>query len=387
MPLLPKRKRSFCPKKTRRAQPVHEPDAASGDVASESEPRDTVHVELEQPLQRRLRDFARALWSSDYRPILAAEDEAEGGAVHLLGVLEQSSYRRKLHGDKAVRYDARAQKRARGALAQLGRVNNMRRWTFSIVARSLCYFNQRVPHRVWNDLCEDRRVCARSSCKLLLSEMIKVRPEPPWRESPYGSVMITDQTFCWQGCRKRRGEITTAERVDAGGMPVQIRSEVYVNTLRCRVPYSLCDFAPEEIQLIQEKGAYTEDFFDIIPYFSPPAVERSLDSMLLELAQLVRRAKIRIESEGNTCGPRAIMRALLAKPNVDPGGPTIMDWLPALKNCNTRSHDDLRRIIQHAWAHSVGKSKAINLFLILFGDGQTNIRTKDQKVHWPKFNK
>ena len=40
-------------------------------------------------------------------------------------MLEPSSYRRKLHGDKAARYDARAQKRACGALAQLGRVNDM----------------------------------------------------------------------------------------------------------------------------------------------------------------------------------------------------------------------------------------------------------------------
>ena len=93
-------------------------------------------------------DFAKDLWSADYRPFFAAEDEA---ARLALGSMPQTSYRARLDGDTAAAYDAKALKRARSAVSTLKRVANTRDWCFSTVARSLCWFNQRVPHRVWAD--------------------------------------------------------------------------------------------------------------------------------------------------------------------------------------------------------------------------------------------
>jgi len=300
------RRNNFVQKK-RRVQ-----KSAAGGAEQPHSVEEPVHIALQPAEHASLKCFARLLWGSadDYRAHLRAEDEAAGGALHALEHMPQSSYRRRLKGESAVQYDERAAKRARGAMAQLSRVNNMRCWTFSIVARSLAYFNQRVPHRVWREESADRRLCARTSCSYLLSEMLKVKPQPKWTESPDVAVICADQTYKWQGCRKRRGELTAAERVDADGMPIQIRSEVYVNSLRVRVPYTLCDFTLEEVTLIKEKGAYTEDFYDIIPYFAPPAVEKSLWSMLSELLQLVHVAERRILAEGNSMGSRALMKAL-----------------------------------------------------------------------------
>ena len=56
-----------------------------------------------------------------------------------------------------------------------------------------------------------------------------------------------------------------------------------------------------------------------------------------------------------------IFRALLARPDVDPGGPTDLKWLPSIKKCDTKSHEDLRRIIEYGWANSGHKETALKL--------------------------
>ena len=81
-----------------------------------------------------------------------------------LDMLPQSSYRQRLTAEAAAAYDAKALKRARSAVGMLARVANTRAWTFSVVARSLSWFNQRVPHRVWADACEDRYGERRLGC-------------------------------------------------------------------------------------------------------------------------------------------------------------------------------------------------------------------------------
>ena len=93
-------------------------------------------------------DFAKDLWSADYRPFFQAEDEV---AQLVLDSMPQTTYRARLYGDTAAAYDDKALKRARSAVSTLKRVANTRDWSFSTVARSLCWFNQRVPHRVWAD--------------------------------------------------------------------------------------------------------------------------------------------------------------------------------------------------------------------------------------------
>jgi len=210
---------------------AHVVSPASHSVVS---PAPAPHAQVADPLSagkwRKILDFAPAMWSSDYRPFLRIEDPAAQAA---LDALPQSSYRRRLSAEAAVAYDTKALKRARSAVGMLARVANTRAWTFSVVARSLSWFNQRVPHRVWADACEDRYVASRPRCLALLHEMRRVEPQPAWTHSPNVFVFAADQTYCWQGCQKRGRARQGAERTDSSGMPMIIRSEVY---LSCRRP-------------------------------------------------------------------------------------------------------------------------------------------------------
>ena len=129
-----------------------------------------------------------------------------------LDALPQSSYRRRLPPERAAEYDAKALKRARSSVGTMKRIANTRAWCFSVVARSLSWFNQRVPHRVWADACEDHYVASRPRCLALLHEMRRVEPKPEWTASPDVFVFAADQTYCWQGCKKRGRARQGAER-------------------------------------------------------------------------------------------------------------------------------------------------------------------------------
>jgi hypothetical protein len=333
--------------------------------------------------QRTFLSYARDLWRWDYSSLL---DEEDVGSRALVGSLPVSTYRQRLNNkpEAAARYDARAVKRARGAMAQLGRVSNNRNWTFSIVARSLSYFNQRVPVRVWRDEQEDRRIASRSHCILLLKEMHRLEPRPQWLPHEHVFVLAADQTYCWQGCKKRGGRRHGAERVDATGMPVRIRSEVYVNSLCAPVPFALCDFTAAELALVQQHGPYTGDFAAILPELNPVKVRHHLLQFERELGSLVltRARDDGIPVQQLPLG--SIMHALLARPDIDPGGPTFFDWLPPLKRCDTKSHQDMRRIIAHGWEHCGLPSPAVQ---VLYGDGQTVMRARDAKRRWPWQNR
>jgi len=147
-----------------------------------------------------LRDFAVDLWSDCYAKLFAEEDAA---AAEALGPMPQTNYRRGLKGAKAQAYDDRAQKRQRKTIATHVRQANVRHWTFSVVARSLSWFNQRVPHRVWADACAERMIASRPACVYLLEAMKKVEPAPEFVISPWGFVLCADQTYCWQGGASR----------------------------------------------------------------------------------------------------------------------------------------------------------------------------------------
>ena len=327
---------------------------------------------------RKLLDFAPSLWSSDYRPFLQAEDLAAQAA---LDMLPQSSYRQRLTAEAAAAYDAKALKRARSAVGMLARVANTRAWTFSVVARSLSWFNQRVPHRVWADACEDRYVASRPRCLELLHEMRRVEPQPAWIASPNVFVFAADQTYCWQGCQKRGRARQGAERTDSTGMPLIIRSEVYVNSVRFHVPFKLCDLSRGELAEL-EQGPYTKAWEAVLPALQPRAVERGELELQLELNALVLAAMGATPAADVSL--RTIMLALLSHPPNDPGGPTPMEWQEVLQKCSTQSYEDLRRIIAHGWDNA---NLANPTVMVLFGDGQTALRGRDTKRKFPQFHR
>ena len=132
----------------------------------------------------------------------------------------------------------------------------------------------RAPHRVWADACEDRYVASRPRCLELLHEMRRVEPQPAWIASPNVFVFAADQTYCWQGCQKRGRARQGAERTDSTGMPLIIRSEVYVNSVHFHIPFKLCDLSRGELAEL-EQGPYTKAWEAVLPALQPRAVERT----------------------------------------------------------------------------------------------------------------
>ena len=157
---------------------------------------------LPEQRARGIRSFAEALWSSDYVPYLRLE---ELGCVEVYNALPQSTYRRRLKGEAAEKYDAKALSRVTSAHHQLVRSVNQEAWSFKTVARSLSYLNQRVPKRVWLDNMRDRRLAHWKGCTQVLREMVRVQPAVVWTAHPNVFVMAADATFSWRGCKKRGG--------------------------------------------------------------------------------------------------------------------------------------------------------------------------------------
>ena len=168
--------------------------------------------------------WSKALWSSDYRPLLAAEREA--GSSMLLA-LDTSSYRKRLQGSRAELYDQKAAARAGSITSLMIRATNQQRWPFSTVARSLSFYNQRVPNRVWLEEQSARRLASRESLRLLLREMLKQTPDAEFVVHPNIFVSCADQTLPnasshtavgegWVGSLRYYEPVSTSLRVPYG---------------------------------------------------------------------------------------------------------------------------------------------------------------------------
>lgn len=188
---------------------------------------------------------AQMLWSNDYSYWLAVErSEAPQlwEAVGLMFSTQTSTYRQRMTNVRlSERYDAKADKQMRDMVAVLRRRRNVHDVPFSVSARSLSYFNQRVPVRVWKDQQQQLRVTHPSTCKKLLDTMKEMEPEPPWIQNQYVAVFAVDQCNHWQVAKDtRKGRFRGAERLTAQGMPVTIRSDTVLNCIQRKVLACYC---------------------------------------------------------------------------------------------------------------------------------------------------
>ena len=140
------------------------------------------------------RQRARELWACSFSESLDRERYADpelwlSVAAHFAG--QMSTYRARLTDQRITeQYDAKAQKQVRDAVAVLRRRRNAHIIPFSTAARSISYFNQRVPERVWRDQQRGLRIGA-----LLPPRAIRLPPlsviarwpfrTPPTHTSPY----------------------------------------------------------------------------------------------------------------------------------------------------------------------------------------------------------
>jgi uncharacterized protein YigA (DUF484 family) len=105
--------------------------------------------------RQKLLGRARALYDNDYRLHLENElKEAPDLVEKCMEVYasQTSAYRARLTDGRLIaRYDEKTATSVRDTVAVLRRRRNQFDIPFSVDARSISYFNQRVPKRVWRD--------------------------------------------------------------------------------------------------------------------------------------------------------------------------------------------------------------------------------------------
>jgi hypothetical protein len=245
--------------------------------------------EVEQPEQLSmmgtagLQNIASMLWAGDYGQVFWWElnrNRSDFRSTEAVLPLPPSSYRARLHGRAAELYDERRLLQERDQLAIKLHANNQQRWSPSIMARSVAYFNlasaslQQVEGR-------QRRLASRPTTFQFMRMMRDCRPQPSWACGDHVDFFVADQTYEWVGMKKR-GRRNTVERHDARGMPVEIRHEVYVNSIHVRLPAMLGTLSGADQQRIRANhgSPYTEPYANVLV----PLVFATVDTTLHEFA-------------------------------------------------------------------------------------------------------
>jgi hypothetical protein len=157
-PARPKSRRAFWEHRPRRRtkdaeQPINEAQHSAADDL----PHPTKKLGRAEAERCKLLEQAAMLWASPdgYSEYLRLEKEADPElweATSFLFKAQTSSYRRRMVNPRLIeRYDAKAEKQIRDTVSVLRRRACIHVIPFSTMARSVSYFNQRVPTRVWRD--------------------------------------------------------------------------------------------------------------------------------------------------------------------------------------------------------------------------------------------
>lgn len=326
----------------------------------------------------------RDLWSSDYKPLLRREDlEAPLLREQVVQVYSHqvSTYRARLKDPRlTARYDAKTGWLVRDTTAVLRRRRNQNDIPFSIMARSISYFNQRVPTRVWRENQCGLRITHRDTAEKCLDAMLATEPPPPFVVNEHVVIFGMDQCNHWQVAKNTRGGLCrAAERLNVDGMPVHIRSTTVLNWVQVYVPFSEPLLTPDEIELIRDKGPYTEDPARVFAPLNPLIVEQKKWKWVGELLARVaptdeETGELRMpQNEAETVG-----RAL-GKPLEKPDGPSQFKIHAAIQNCDTKSFRDCQKI----WSNIANVIGTYVLIVIVFCDGQLVERWRNCKVRWP----
>ena len=147
---------------------------------------------------------------------------------------------------------------------------------------------------------------------------------------------------------------------------------VYINGLDWAVDAASAPLSDTARARIAANGPYTQDFARVFPILQPHNCQSFMDELLADTSSL-------LVALGPTPTARDFVLALLSRPNVNPGGPTHTTFLTPLLECDTKSYDDMRRIVDWAERHCGG----VPLVLNLWGDGQSVLRLRDLKRMFP----
>ena len=326
-----------------------------------------------------LRQIALDLWAPDYSALFEMEFEYNLAACGTGFDLAPSTYRARLQGELAERYDQRQRQHQRDEMAIALHANNMRRWSPSLLSRSVAYFNL-TTSLMHSEETRQRRLAARPTILQFMRMMRDCRPQVEWDKARHVSFYVADQTYEWVGMKKR-GARKTLERLDPTGMPVAIEHEVYINSIKLELPSSLGTLSEADQQAIAANNGspYTEDFNLVFVPLQPAAVSASLVWLVQDALKPVSTAATAAGVGLPDLTLRMLASAVYGRPNVDPGGPSEFEILDPLMRTDTKSYDDFVKISAHLSARSWSEC-VVDIFC---GDGQSVLSFKNLKKRWP----
>jgi hypothetical protein len=210
--------------------------------------------------------------------------------------------------------------------------------------------------------------------------MYDCRPKVEWDVGRHVCFYVADQTYEWVGMKKR-GARKTLERLGPTGMPVTIEHEVYINSIKLQLPYSLGTLSAADLAAVAHNNGspYTEDYNLVFVPLQPVAVMGSLVVLARDALALVTAAAATATVPPAGLTLRQIATALYGRPNIDPGGPSEFEILEPLMRTDTNSYDDFVKITHHLSSHS-GAECVVDVFC---GDGQSVLSFKNLKKRFP----
>lgn len=331
------------------------------------------------PAAKRFALFAMLAWTWDYGIIINAERSMHDVLVHEMAAEWTSGYmRRGMNGADHEQATAKIMDRMNDIAGNLDRSRNVHFIPFSQAVKGVSYLYSVVPGNQWARERALRRIVGRQWAKELLEHMADCRPPPPFEQSNWLWSIAFDQTYV----RKAGGTTGTTryrpvQTVDEDGELCEPERMTYINGQDYPAP--AFGLSAQAYAAIFTHGPYTQDFHRVLPALQPDRIDGFMDDLLERTAGILNAAALQAGGRVAAFTTLDFVRALLSRPNHDPGGPTYMTFLPALLNCDTKSYIDMMRII--AWMESYVGGEPLVLHVI--GDGQSLLRMRDLKRLFP----
>ena len=163
------------------------------------------------------------------------------------------------------------------------------------------------------------------------------RELPLWEVGRHVSFYVADQTYQWVGMKKR-GRRNTVEQHDAHGMPLKITHEVYVNSIKVHLPFSLGTLTPQDLARIAANhgSPYTEDYNLVFLPLRPDLVDGYLLEFATNALDSVKAVIHRTGTDVRELSLRSIADGLYGRPNIDVSGAKEFDILEPLMNTDTK---------------------------------------------------
>ena len=248
-----------------------------------------LEVASEPELMRNLLSVAKALWATDYGPLLAAD----AAALHAMGLLQaagdlKEKAPKSSYDQQRRRKEVRLPIYARQQLAnieQLGAVaarqGNQQIFPIRICARSIAALSRRMDIKDWREHALRRELLSRNTTVKLVRLMMANKPELPFREMPGMAFWVYDQCYKKKGAS--RGKHRAAEKVDASGQLVDLISMVIINSIQMPIPELLAGgLTPAELNYLSTTGPYCKPFSNVLRVLNTDVVKASTFELMKE---------------------------------------------------------------------------------------------------------